>query len=409
MTTIPSSDPSTVAEVYKRNVMPTYAPSVVLKRGRGIMVWDADGKKYIDLLAGIATNTLGHAHPAVVRAVRHQVGQLTHISNLFINENAAKLAEFLSRISLGGKCFFCNSGAEANEGLIKLARYWGNHQDSARNEIITFKNSFHGRTLATLSATGQEKIQKGFAPLMPGFSYAEYNNIESVKALIGPRTVAILVEPIQGEGGVIPAAPDFLRRLRELCDAHNLLLLYDEIQTGVGRTGQWFAYQHFNVPPDAFSLAKGLGAGVPIGAVVAGPKLADTFQPGAHGSTFGGNPLACAAALAVLQTIEKKNLLENARKCGAYLEEKLLKLATRFPFIKGVRGVGLMRGLVLDRPGKELEKLITLNGVLTVATGADCIRILPPLIITPANIRSAVRCIAKACKQFQQTIDKEQT
>ncbi|MFO1528919.1 MAG: aminotransferase class III-fold pyridoxal phosphate-dependent enzyme [Kiritimatiellia bacterium] len=230
-----------------------------------------------------------------------------------------------------------------------------------------------------------------------------------MKALIGPRTVAILVEPIQGEGGVIAAAPEFLRQLRALCDEHNLLLLFDEIQTGMGRTGQWFAYQHFNVAPDAFSLAKGLGAGVPIGAVVAGPKLADTFQPGAHGSTFGGNPLACAAALAVLETIEKKNLLENARKCGQYLEEKLQKLATKHPFIKGVRGIGLMRGLVLDRPGKELEKLITQNGVLTVATGADCIRILPPLIISPANIRSAVRCIAKACKQFQLSIDKEKT
>jgi len=371
-------------ESYEAFLMPTYAPSLILTKGKGSYVWDVDGKRYLDFLSGIAVTSLGHNHPALVGAIRKQAGKLIHCSNLYINQPQTQLAEALSRLSLGGKVFFSNSGAEANEGLIKLARYFGTRH--GRSEIITVRNSFHGRTLATLTATGQEKVQKGFKPLMSGFKYATLNDLESVKQQINDQTVAVMLEPIQGEGGVVLAEAAFMQNLRQLCDEHGLMLLMDEIQTGIGRTGKWFGYQHFGIEPDAISLAKGLGGGFPIGAVVTNPKYADTFEVGTHGTTFGGNPLACAAGYAVVSTLEKKNGVEHVAKMGELLKKRLQKLVEKYDFIEEVRGEGLMVGLVIDRPAKGLENIITRKGLITLATAERVIRMLPPLTVRASSL-----------------------
>ena len=390
----------TLQALYTEYLMPTYAPSLALVRGKGMHVWDINGHKYMDFLGGIAVSTLGHAHPAILSALRKQAGKIIHTSNLYYNELMPQVARVLSLRSLGGKAFFCNSGAEANEALIKLARLWGSGQE--RHEIITFHGSFHGRTLATLSATGQEKLHQGFAPLPEGFSYAELNDLASVEERIGPRTVAVMIEPIQGEGGIRLVDPVFLRDLRELCSKHRLLLLCDEIQTGMGRTGEWFAYQHAGIVPDAISVAKGLGGGVPIGAIVATPELSTILQPGTHGSTFGGNPLACAAALAVLETLDKKNLVEQAKKHGALLMKRLERIQKKHPAVEEIRGLGLMVGIVMNQPCKELETLLMRNGLITVATAQNVIRLLPPLIVTQAQIKKAVKIIDQGIRQWQE-------
>ena len=387
-----------IAELHQQYVMPTYAPELALVRGAGTKVWDADGNEYLDFLAGIAVLNLGHCHPAVVRALQEQAAKLMHVSNLYYNELQPRLAQALAERSGGGKCFFCNSGAEANEGLIKLARLRGSAR--GKYEIITMKNSFHGRTLATLTATGQEKVQKGFAPLPEGFVYAEFNNLESCRAAISDKTAAILVEAVQGEGGIIPADPAFLQGLRKLCDEQDLLLLCDEVQAGMGRTGDWFGFQKYGIRPDAFSLAKALGNGFPIGAVVASPKVADTFHPGHHATTFGGTPLACAVALAVIDTIEKEHLLENARNMGARLLEGLQAIAGRYEWIDGARGCGLMAGLVLNDSAAPLQKLLQKNGVLTLATAVRVLRLLPPLTVTNEEVAQAVEKIAAACAEL---------
>ncbi|MCX6995505.1 MAG: aspartate aminotransferase family protein [Kiritimatiellaeota bacterium] len=386
-----------IIEWYRQFVMTTYAPSISLVRGRGARVWDADGREYLDFLAGIAVTGVGHCHPAVTKAIRQQAGRLVHVSNLFYNENQPRLAQALVERSglAGGKCFFCNSGAEANEGLIKLGRLWGH--DQGRYEILTMRNSFHGRTLATLTATGQDKVQKGFEPLPAGFAYADFNNLASVRAAVTDKTSAILTEAVQGEGGILAADPDFMLGLRALCDEKNLLLLCDEVQCGMGRTGRWFGYQHYGVQPDAFSLAKGLGNGYPIGAVVAGPKLANLFQPGHHASTFGGTPLACAAALATIETLDAEGCLENAVKMGALFVERLQRLAKKYPFILSVRGKGLMIAMVCDRPCKELEHLLRQQGLLALTTNNFLMRFLPPLNIKAPQVRRAVRMVDAAC------------
>jgi len=384
-----------IAALHGRYVMATYAPTLALVKGRGARVWDAEGREYLDFLSGIAVTGIGHCHPRLVAAIRRQAGRLIHTSNIFYNELQPRLAEALvSRSLAGGRCFLCNSGAEANEGLIKLARLWGSAE--GRHEIVTMRNSFHGRTLATLTATGQEKVQKGFEPLPTGFSYARFNDLESVRAAIGDRTAAILVEAVQGEGGIIPATPEFMTGLRALCDERNLLMLCDEVQCGMGRTGRWFGWQRYGVAPDAFSLAKGLGGGFPIGAVVAGPKLADRFQPGHHATTFGGTPLACAAALAVIETIEAEGLLENAAATGAVFLDALRRATRRLPFVREVRGVGLMVGVELDRPARPLQDEINRRGLLGLATNVNILRFLPPLTITPAQARRAARIVGAA-------------
>ncbi|MBP7010096.1 MAG: aspartate aminotransferase family protein [Kiritimatiellae bacterium] len=378
-------------ELHGQFVMPTYAPGLTLVRGAGVSVWDDTGREYLDFMAGIAVNNLGHCHPAVVDAIRKQAGILMHCSNLFHNELQPRLAQKLSGISLGGKVFFCNSGAEANECLFKLARKWGSLD--GRFEIITMKNSFHGRTLATMTATGQTKYQKGFEPLMPGFSLAEFNNLDSVRAALTPATIAILCEAVQGEGGIVPATPDFMTGLRALCDERKILLFFDEVQAGIGRTGQWFGYQHYGIRPDGISMAKALGGGFPIGAVAVTPELSDVFQPGNHASTFGGTPLACAAALAVLDTIEQEHLLDHVRQMSDLFLAGLRQLAGRHANIQSVRGLGLMIGLVLNIPAKPIEAKLRENGLLCIATGDYVLRFVPPLIVQPAQIEQALRLI----------------
>ena len=387
-----------IAEKQKKYLIPTYAPQLALVKGSGTKVWDAEGNEYLDFLAGIAVLNVGHCHPNVVQAVQEQAATLMHVSNLYYNEKQPQLAQALSEKAGGGKCFFCNSGAEANEGLIKLARLWGSC--AGKFEIITMTNSFHGRTLATLTATGQEKVQKGFAPLPEGFTYAEFNNLESVKAAVTEQTAAVLVEAVQGEGGIVPADPEFITGLRALCDEQNILLMFDEVQAGVGRTGTWFGFQNYHVEPDAFSLAKALGNGFPIGAVVAAPKLADTFQPGHHATTFGGTPLACAAALAVLETIEQENLLDNAKRMGSLLLEKLQTIADKYDWIECARGCGLMIGLVLKDSAAPLQKACQQKGLLTLATAVRVLRMLPPLTVTAAEVEKGASIIAEACAEM---------
>jgi predicted acetylornithine/succinylornithine family transaminase len=390
-----------IAELQKQHVMPTYAPGLALVKGSGAHVWDAEGNEYLDFVSGIAVTNIGHCHPKMVRAVQDQVKTLVHVSNLFYNEKQPQLARALAGHSglPGAKCFFCNSGAEANEGLIKLARLWGNER--GKYEVITMRQSFHGRTLATLTATGQDKVQKGFGPLPEGFVYATFNDLQSVADAVTSKTAAVLVEALQGEGGVIPAEPEFLKGLRELCDEKGLLLLCDEVQAGMGRTGKWFGFQNFDVLPDAFSLAKGLGNGLPIGAIVAGSKLANLFQPGHHATTFGGTPLACAAALSVIEVIEEEALLANTMMMSAYFVEGLCEIAMKHKkWIAEVRGLGLLLGLVLDVPAAPLQKKLQEKGLLVLATAGNVLRLLPPLNVTKEEIDQALKLMGEACVEL---------
>jgi acetylornithine/N-succinyldiaminopimelate aminotransferase len=386
-------------QLHKQYVVNTYAPNLLLTKGKGARVWDAEGRSYLDFLGGIAVSQVGHCHPKLVSAIQKQAATLMHVSNLYYNENAPRLAaKLVEKFGVPGRVFFCNSGAEANEGLIKLARLWGSA--TGRYELVSMKNSFHGRTLAAITATGQTKYQKGFEPLPQGFVHAEYNNLDSVKACVTDKTAAILVEAVQGEGGVVPATPEFLKGLRALCDEKNLLLFCDEVQCGMGRTGEWFGFQSYGIQPDACSLAKGLGGGIPIGAFVLGPKVSEVFQPGHHASTFGGNPVACAAALAVIDIMEKERLLDNVKRIGGLLHTELRAVAAQIPWIKDVRGLGLMIGLVLDRPAKDFEKALLAKGLMTIATADKVIRMLPPLNITQADAREAVRIISETAAAF---------
>jgi acetylornithine/N-succinyldiaminopimelate aminotransferase len=377
-----------IVEMYGNHVMPTYAPEVALVKGKGTKVWDASGKVYLDFVAGISVLNVGYSHPTVVAAIQEQAADLVHVSNLYYCENQAVLAKRLSELSMNGKCFFSNSGAEANEGMIKLARLWGHEQ--GKFEIICMNNSFHGRTLATAAATGQTKVQKGFEPMPEGFVHAEYNDIESVKALVNDKTVAIMLEALQGEGGLIPADEQFMKDVRALCDEKELLMLCDEVQCGMGRTGEWFGFQAYDVEPDAFSLAKALGSGYPIGAVVSGPKLADVFQPGNHASTFGGTPLACAAALATLDVMEDEGLVARAKEKGALFQEGLEAFIETYEHVTGVRGRGLMLGLELDQDAAPLAKALAEVGLLTIATAGNVIRFLPPLTVKDDELEEAL-------------------
>lgn len=383
-----------VVELYNKYVMKTYSQNLVLTKGKGTRVWDADGKVYLDFISGISVLNLGHCHPAVTDAIQKQAAELVHVSNLYYNAQQAELAEKLSSVSLGGKCFFCNSGAEANEGLIKLARLWGHSE--GRYEIITMKSSFHGRTLATASATGQDKVKKGFEPMPEGFVHAEFNNLESVAALINEKTVAVMLEAIQGEGGIIPATDEFMTGIRKLCDEKNLLMLCDEVQCGMGRTGKWFGYQNYDVAPDAFSMAKAFGSGYPIGAIVASPKLSDVFKPGNHATTFGGTPLACAAALATIKVIEDENLLGRAAEAGSLLAEGLEAFIDKFEHVKAVRSSGLMLGLVLDQPAKPLCDAMAEEGLLVLATAENVVRFLPPMNVKDNELEEALDIVHDA-------------
>ncbi len=364
----------------------TYARfPVAFVRGQGCRLWDADGKAYLDFFASLAVMNLGQCHPAVVKAVCDQVSTLTHISNLHHTIPQAQLAELLCARSFAHKVFFCNSGAEANEAAIKLARKYGGDKRDGRYEIITTLGSFHGRTMAAISATGQEKVRQGFAPHLEGFRYAPFDDLAATEAAISERTIAIMVEPIQGEGGVNVPQPDYLKGLRDLCDRNGLLLILDEVQTGMGRTGKLFAYEHEGIEPDIMTLAKALGGGIPIGAMLARGSVAESFNLGSHGSTFGGNAVACAAGIAVVNTL-LSGVLDNCRAMGEYFVKRLLELKEKFPFIKTVRGRGLIIGAELDRDGSAIADACLQEGLLINCTVGKVLRFIPPLIVTKAEI-----------------------
>jgi acetylornithine/N-succinyldiaminopimelate aminotransferase len=368
--------------------MPVFARyNIVLSHGEGPYVYDNDGKQYLDFLAGIAVNVLGHAHPALVAAITAQAGKLIHCSNLYYTEAQAKLVKSLAAASGLDKVFIANSGAEANEGAIKLARKYAKKISAGKFDIITAQHCFHGRTLATLTATAQPKYQEGYEPLPSGFSYVPYNDIEALKAAVSENTCAILLEPIQGEGGINMPDANYLQQVRELCDQKEVLLILDEIQTGMGRTGTMFAYEQYGIVPDIVTLAKGLGGGVPIGAFIASNKVASAFKSGDHGSTFGGNPLASAAGNAVLAIIEEEGLLENAKKVGNYLEKGLLVLQAKYPkLITQVRGKGLMLGVQLTVPGRDIVNSCLEQGVIINCTAGDVLRFVPPLNIENVHV-----------------------
>ncbi len=385
-----------ILEAYRKSVMGTYSPSVVVASGKGVTVRDADGLILYDFTSGIGVQNAGYSHPKIVKAIQDQAALITHCSNLFVNEPATRLAEKLVELSgLGGKVFFCNSGAEANEGAIKLARRWG-AANGGRYEIVTFRQGFHGRTLATLSATAQGWCQEGYDPLPVGFVYADYNDLESVKAAVSDKTVAIMLEAVQGEGGVTPATPEFMRGVRELCDEKNLLMICDEVQSGMGRTGKWFGWQNYDVQPDLFTLAKALGGGLPIGALVSNKRLADVFTPGSHASTFGGNPVAAAAGLATIEVIEEEGLLEKAVSRGELLREALAAEVDKYDQLLEVRGMGLMLGLVVDGDTKPIVQALQDQGLLALTAGPHVVRFLPPLVIEESDLEEAIDMISDA-------------
>jgi len=391
-----SNNTQETLDLYGKSMMNTYTPKAVIASGKGVTVRDADGLILYDFTSGIGIHNVGHSHPKVVEAVQEQAAQLMHCSNLFANEPATKLASKLVELSgLEGKVFFCNSGAEANEAAIKLARKWGN-ANGGRYEIVTMRQGFHGRTLAALSATGQGWCQEGYDPLPVGFAYAEFNNIESVKAAVNERTVAIMLEAVQGEGGVTPATEEFMRGIRALCDEKNLIMICDEVQSGMGRTGTWFAWQGYDVKPDLFTLAKSLAGGLPMGALVSNAKFANVFTPGSHASTFGGNPVSAAAALAVIDVIKEEGLLQKASELGGLLMEALKAEVDKYDNLLEVRGKGLMIGLVVDGEAKPIVDALQDQGLLALTAGPNVVRFLPPLVLKEDDLEEAVDMISDA-------------
>ena len=376
------------------HIMSTYSPMpVTFVSGNGAILTDTEGKEYLDALSGIAVCGLGHAHPAVAKAISEQANKLIHTSNLYQIENQQNLADKLCELSGLDRVFFSNSGAEANEAAIKLARLYGHQKNIDLPTIVVMENSFHGRTMATLSATGSRKVQAGFEPLVQGFVRAPYNDIESIENIAknNSNIVAVLVEPIQGESGIQIPDADYLNKLRELCDQNEWLLMLDEIQTGMGRTGKWFAFQHSNIKPDVMTLAKALGNGVPIGACLASEKAASVMKPGNHGSTFGGNPLACAAGLAVIETMESEQLVAKAKDMGTYLLEALQKELANVAGVREVRGLGLMLGIELEQPCTELFGKALDEGLLLAIQADSIIRLLPPLILNKQQADTIVQ------------------
>ena len=385
------------------HVMNTYGRlPIALSHGHGCRVWDVNGKEYLDALGGIAVNTLGHAHPKLVPALQEQIAKLIHTSNYYYTPNAERLAAMLCERSGLDKVFFCSSGLEANEAALKLARKFGHDKGIERPEIVVYEKAFHGRSIATLSATGNPKVQAGFGPLVEGFIRVPLNDIESIKkATAGnPNVVAVFFEAIQGEGGVNPVDADYMREVRALCDANDWLLMIDEVQCGMGRTGKWFAHQWAGIQPDVMPLAKGLGSGVPIGAVVVGPKAANIFQPGNHGTTFGGNPLAVRAGVETIRIMEEDGLLENAAKVGLHLQTALITQLMGVAGVKQVRGKGLMLGIELDRPCGVLVNRCAEAGLLLSVTADSVIRMVPPLILSTAEADEIVAKLVPLIKAF---------
>ncbi|HVB62639.1 MAG TPA: acetylornithine transaminase [Ktedonobacteraceae bacterium] len=362
---------------------------ITLMKGDGIRVWDSDGKVYLDFVAGIAVNVLGHCHPAIVQAVQQQVAQLIHVSNLYYNTRQIELAELLAGQSGGMRSFFSNSGAEANEGAIKLARKFGRVHRNGAFEIISMEHSFHGRTLATTAATGQAFYQATWMPLPDGFKQVPFNDLDALKEATSEKTVAVLIEAVQGEGGIWPGTQEYIQGVRQWCDEQNLVMICDEVQAGMGRTGKFFSWEHYGITPDIVTMAKGLAGGIPIGAMLTGPRT-DLFVPGDHGTTFGGNPIACAAGIATLQTIIDQHLLENAEAMGAYWHTKLEALCAKYNFIDSPRGIGLMQAVnVRHELAPAIVQLALEHGLLLNNLGPATLRVVPPLILTAGDIDEA--------------------
>ena len=382
-------------------IMGTYRRyPVVFTRGRGMKLWDSEGREYLDFVAGIAVCSLGHAHPAVTRAMQEQAERLVHVSNLYYIEAQIEYARLLTENCALKKVFFCNSGAEANEGAIKLARKFGNDSSSGmRNEIISMIASFHGRTMATITATGQEKFQQGFHPLLPGFKYAPFNDLETLAGMITERTCAVLVEPIQAEGGIRLPAPGYFAGLRKLCDERNILLILDEVQVGMGRTGSLFAYEQEGIIPDIITIAKAMGNGFPLGATLAGEKVAAAFEPGSHASTFGGNPLGMAAARATLEILLSEGIIQECRNKGSYLMARMQELQARHKLIKEVRGRGLLVGVELNREAAVIITRAMKRGLLIASAGPNVLRFVPPLIATKQDIDQATAILDEVFKE----------
>lgn len=385
------------------HLMNTYNPlPVAFARGEGVWLWDVDGKRYLDALAGIAVSGLGHAHPKLVKAIADQASRLIHTSNLVRVPEQSALADKLCELARMDNVFFGNSGAEANECAIKLARFYGHKKGIDNPTIIVMERAWHGRTLATLAATGSRKAQAGFEPLVTGFVRVPYNDVESIKQIAqhNPDVVAVLTEVVQGEGGIVPARIDYLQALRQLCDEKQWLLMIDEVQSGIGRTGKWFAHQHAGIVPDVMPLAKGLGSGVPIGACLAKGVAAQLFKPGNHGTTFGGGPLVSVAALTTLKVIEEEGLLANAERIGTHLKSRFTEALSDVAGVVDIRGMGLMMGIELDRPCGELVKQALDAGLLTNVTQDSVIRLLPPIIIKQAEADQLVDTLVPVIKSF---------
>ncbi len=386
-------------------IMKTYGRyPLVPVRGEGCRVWDADGKEYLDFLAGVAVNNLGHCHPKVVAAIQKQAAEMIHCSNYYNIPTQIELAELLCSNSFADKAFFCNSGAEANEAAIKLARKYAREKtgDVERYEIITAIASFHGRTMATISATGQEKVQKFFDPLLHGFTYVPFNDADALEAAVTPKTCAVMLEPIQGEGGVVIPSADYFRKVREICDRHGLLLIFDEVQVGIGRTGKLFAHEHFDVTPDIMTLAKALAGGAPIGSMLAKDEVAASFSPGTHGSTFGGNPLVTAAGVAAVRAVLEEGLLNRAEEMGEYLIGELERLKEKYSFITDVRGIGLMIGMELSAPAGEIVLKGLERGVLLNVAQDRVLRFVPPLIVTKQEVNEMIAVLDGILEEIKQ-------
>ncbi len=395
-------DIKTVVDETEKYYLPVFGRyPLVLDHGKGCRLYDADGNEYIDFLAGIAVNALGHAHPVLVNAIANQAAKLMHCSNLYYTEIQAKAVKVIAEVSGFDRVFLANSGAEANEGALKLARKYGKEKADGKYRIITAVHSFHGRTMMTLTATGQPKYQHGYEPLPQGYEYVEYGDIAALEAAMGDDVCAVLLEPIQGEGGVHVPSDEYLRQARALCDKYDALLIFDEIQTGVGRTGKWFAYMHSGVKPDVLTFAKGIGGGFPMGGFAVEEKLAHVFKPGDHGSTFGGNPLACAAAYACLTAIKAENLVDKAAVQGLYFKGELEKLQQKYPDkVKEVRGRGLILGMELCKEGKAVVESCLQEHVIVNCTAGNVIRLVPPLIVTKEEIDIVVAALDKALAAF---------
>lgn len=383
--------------------MNTYARlPITFTHGTGAWLWDSAGKRYLDALSGVAVNSLGHAHPLFIAALTAQINKLIHVSNIYQISEQEQLASQLCALSGMQEVFLCNSGCEANEAAIKLARLYGHNNGIKTPTIIVMEKAFHGRTLATLSATGNRKVQAGFEPLVSGFVRVPYNDLEAIKQVAehNQDVVAVLVEPVQGEGGICIPDKQYLSQLRKICDQHNWLLMLDEVQTGIGRTGKWFAHQHTDILPDVMTLAKGLGSGVPVGACLAAGKAAGTFKPGNHGSTFGGNPLASIAALSTLKIIEQEQLMKNALAVGNFLQQELKTKLANIPGVVEIRGAGLMIGIELSKPCTELVKLALAQGLLINVTNNNVVRLLPPLIFSQADAQQLLDILCPLIIEF---------